>query len=77
MPEFLQLLPPAEALNRLLEHLPTEPRLEEVETSAALGRVTIFPVVAPHPLPEFARSTVDGYALRASDPMGKVTPAPQ
>lgn len=70
MPEFLQLLPPAEALNRLLEHIHSRLRPEEVETSAALGRVTASPVIAPHPLPEFARSTVDGYALRASDTHG-------
>jgi len=70
MPEFLQLLPPVEALARLLEHLPPKPRSEEVETSAALGRVTIFPMLAPHPLPDFPRSTVDGYALRAIDTHG-------
>jgi molybdopterin molybdotransferase len=28
------------------------------------------PVIAPHPLPGFARSTVDGYAVRAADTYG-------
>jgi molybdopterin molybdotransferase len=36
----------------------------------ALGRVPAEPVTAPHSLPGFARSTVDGYAVRASDTYG-------
>jgi molybdopterin molybdotransferase len=71
MPEFLQLLPPAEALAQLLRHLPEfTPAAEPVATSAALGRVTALPVIAPEPLPAFPRSTVDGYALRARDTFG-------
>lgn len=70
MTEFLTLLPPAEALKKLLDHLPVRPRAEEVETVKALGRVTAWPIVAPHPLPSFPRSTVDGYAVRAADTYG-------
>jgi molybdopterin molybdotransferase len=36
----------------------------------ALRRVPAGPVRAPHPLPGFARSTVDGYAVRAADTYG-------
>ena len=36
----------------------------------ALRRVPAEPVTAPHPLPGFARSTVDGYAVRAADTYG-------
>lgn len=36
----------------------------------ALRRVPSQPVTAPHPLPGFARSTVDGYAVRAADTYG-------
>ena len=36
----------------------------------ALRRVPVRPVTAPHPLPGFARSTVDGYAVRAADTYG-------
>src|SRR6516162_2611487 len=36
----------------------------------ALHRVPAAPVTAPHPLPGFARSTVDGYAVRAADTYG-------
>jgi len=70
MPEFLTLLPPEEALGRLLEHLEVVPTPEMVSTSQALERVTAAPVAAPHPLPEFPRSTVDGFALRAADTHG-------
>jgi molybdopterin molybdotransferase len=70
MPEFLHLLPPRDALNLLLETLPLEIQSEEAESSAALGRVTVSPVIAQHPLPSFPRSTVDGYAVRAADTHG-------
>ena len=43
---------------------------ESVPLRAALRRVTAEPVRAPHPLPGFARSTVDGYAVRAADTYG-------
>jgi molybdopterin molybdotransferase len=36
----------------------------------ALHRVPAAPVTAPRPLPGFARSTVDGYAVRAADTYG-------
>jgi molybdopterin molybdotransferase len=70
MPEFLELLPPDQALQKLLAH--PIPRLSEevVDTSQALGRVTAQPIFAPHPLPSFSRSSVDGYALRAADTFG-------
>jgi molybdopterin molybdotransferase len=70
MPEFLQLLPPYEALERLLTGLTLHVMMESQETASALGRVTAEEVVAPHPLPSFPRSTVDGYALRAQDTYG-------
>ena len=43
---------------------------ETVPLAAALRRVPASPVTAPHPLPGFARSTVDGYAVRAADTYG-------
>lgn len=71
MPEFLQLLPPDEARALLISHLgPADPAAEVVESSSALGRVTAAPVLAPHDLPEFRRSTVDGYAVRGRDTFG-------
>ncbi len=70
MPEFLELLPPPEALSRLLAHVPASAETEMVDTAQALGRVTASVVIAPHPLPAFPRATVDGYAVRASDTFG-------
>ncbi len=70
MPEFLELIPPDQALSRLMESLRLEPVAEPIETHLALGRVSAAPVVAPHPLPAFSRSTVDGYAVRAVDTHG-------
>src|SRR5512133_3394522 len=71
MPEFLTLLPPDEARALLLSSLPeTQPVSQTIKTASALGRVTAENVVAPHPLPAFPRSTVDGYAVRARDTYG-------
>src|SRR3990172_5003133 len=78
MPEFLRLVSPAEALARWLKALP-EGRRGEVETEdtpGSLGRVLAEDVIAPHPLPPFARSTVDGYAVRAEDTFGAGPSAP-
>jgi len=71
MPEFLKLLPPTEALELLLQTLPDlGPATEMIGTPQALGRVTASDVYAHQPLPSFARSTMDGYALRARDSYG-------
>ncbi len=71
MPEFLHLLSPDEARRRLFEHLPppTLP-VETLPTLEALGRTLARSVQAPHPLPAFARASVDGYAVRARDTFG-------
>jgi molybdopterin molybdotransferase len=44
--------------------------VETIPLAEALRRVPADPVTAPHPLPGFARSTVDGYAVRAADTYG-------
>jgi molybdopterin molybdotransferase len=43
---------------------------EEIPTENALGRILAEQILAPHPLPPFDRSTVDGYAVRAADTFG-------
>ncbi len=71
MPEFLTLLPPDQAREKLLAHLSTlksDPDL--VDVIHALDRVTAADIFAPHPLPDFPRTTVDGYAVRAQDTFG-------
>jgi len=44
--------------------------VETVSRQEALGRVPAAPVVSQAELPGFARSTVDGYAVRAADTYG-------
>jgi molybdopterin molybdotransferase len=71
MPEFLNLLPPQDARELLFSHLPVaQPASELLEVSIALGRILAEDITAPHPLPEFPRSTVDGYAVMARDSYG-------
>jgi len=71
MPEFLELLPPTEAVARLWAHLGAPDSLtEKLPTSLALGRVTAREIVSPEALPAFARSSVDGFAVRARDTFG-------
>lgn len=71
MPEFLTLLPPDEARDKLLSALSRAmPDSESLAVDSALGRVAAEDIVAPHPLPEFPRTTVDGYAVRAQDTFG-------
>src|SRR5512146_3016502 len=77
MPEFLRLLPPDEARALLLANLAyPAPPSEMVDSAAALGRVTAEDIAAPHPLPEFPRSTVDGYAVHSGDTFGATDALP-
>ncbi|MFU8772328.1 MAG: gephyrin-like molybdotransferase Glp [Anaerolineales bacterium] len=70
MPEFLNLLPPQEALNELLSNLVGKTTNEEIDTVESLGRVTAEGVISDISMPSFPRSTVDGYAVRALDTYG-------
>lgn len=70
MPEFIELLPPKDALQRLQDLIQSGTDVEEIETKNSLNRVTSNDIVAPHSLPSFSRSTVDGYAVRAADTFG-------
>jgi molybdopterin molybdotransferase len=71
MPEFLKLVPPREALTLLMQILPqSEISGEVVDLLHAVGRITIEEICAPHPLPTFSRSSMDGFAVRAVDTYG-------
>jgi len=85
MSEFLRLIPPDEARRQLLSQLSgpfesDQPGLkrnfELIDTLLSLDRVTVEDIVAPHSLPEFPRSSVDGYAVRASDTFGSTDSMP-
>ena len=68
---FLKLIDVGEAVARLIEALPDEPRgSEAVPADDATGRVCSRDVVAGEDLPGFDRSSMDGYAVRASDTFG-------
>ena len=72
MPEFFNVLPPAQALQVLLDRLThAPPRVcEEVPVEEALARITAEPLYATEHLPSFPRSAMDGYSLRAADTFG-------
>jgi molybdopterin molybdotransferase len=60
-----------EAVAVLLESLgDMDPAVEEVGLAEVLGRVLAGDVFAPEDLPGFERSSMDGYAVRASDTFG-------
>ena len=70
MPEFFNVLPPDEARALLLGHLTAVLPVEMIPTEQAVGRATAVAIKAPHALPQFRRSTMDGYAVRAADTFG-------
>jgi molybdopterin molybdotransferase len=70
MTEFFNVLPPDPARHLLFEHLTHKLGAETVGVENGLGRVTAATISAPHALPAFRRSTMDGYAVRAADTFG-------
>ncbi|NDJ55132.1 MAG: molybdopterin molybdotransferase MoeA [Chloroflexi bacterium] len=68
MPRFFDHLMDAdEALALFLKHATPLSDREIVATEQAIGRVAARDITSPQPLPEFPRSTVDGYAVRQRD----------
>jgi len=59
-----------EALRRLAVLPLKTPPAEEKEIEDACGRVLAENIVSPEDVPAFPRSTMDGYAVRASDTFG-------
>ena len=76
MPEFFNVLPPDEARALLFQHLTAVLPPETIPTQQAQGRVTAVAIAAPHALPQFRRSTMDGYAVRAADTFGATESLP-
>lgn len=70
MPELFQVVTAAQANERLAQHLVPIERIEQVGLLDALDRVTAADLYAPGDLPAFARSTMDGFAVRAADTYG-------
>jgi molybdopterin molybdotransferase len=59
-------------LNRVLEYASDFPRVatEEIQLSETTGRILAADIVSDIDLPGFARSTMDGYAVRAATTFG-------
>ena len=51
-------------------YVPPEPETEELPLTFALGRVLASDIVSETPLPEFPRSSMDGYAASSADTFG-------
>jgi molybdopterin molybdotransferase len=66
--EFFATRTVTDALREFAPRHRTAP--ETVDLASALHRVPVAAVLATSPLPGFARSTVDGYAVRAADTFG-------
>ena len=70
MSDLFTVLTRREAWSRLEPHLHPIDRVETVATAEALGRILAEDTSAPVDLPHFARSAMDGYAVRAEDTHG-------
>jgi molybdopterin molybdotransferase len=71
MAEFLILNSPEQALKKWFSALPVNPqKTEEIDSFLGLNRFTSAAICSKKPSPEFSRSTVDGYAVRAVDTFG-------
>ena len=70
MSEFFKVVAPDQAFQVLKKHMPATVGAEMVDTAGALGRVTAEEITSPEDLPAFARSTMDGYSVRAQDTFG-------
>ncbi|MCS6826720.1 MAG: molybdopterin molybdotransferase MoeA [Caldilinea sp.] len=68
--ELFTVHTPADAWARFAEQYRPQVRVERIATADALGRVLATQLTSPQNLPEFARSTVDGYAVAAVDTYG-------
>ena len=67
----------ATALGLLIENLRAgQPKEVNMNSEAALGMISAHDVISTEDLPSFARSTVDGYAVRAEDTFGATETMP-
>jgi molybdenum cofactor synthesis domain-containing protein len=76
MRPFGRLLPLPTAQRRAWNAIAPIREREEVPLGEALGRVAAVAVRAPRDVPEFARATWDGYAVRSRDTQGASPAAP-
>lgn len=70
MPELFDVHTPPDAWRKFAAAFQPTVRRERMAVIDALGRVLAADLTAPHDLPSFPRSTVDGYAVAAQDTYG-------
>lgn len=68
--EFFNVKPIQDTLNALFDHIIRRNQPETIATTDTQGRIVAKPPTSPVNLPEFVRSTMDGYAVRAEDTFG-------
>lgn len=76
MTELFTVRTPAAAWQDFLQHFHPTVRAERMATIDALDRVLAETLLSPQDLPDFARSTVDGYAVNAADTYGATPTLP-
>jgi molybdopterin molybdotransferase len=76
MTELFTVWPPAAAFAELASRVAAPGGVEQIETGEALDRTLAEAVLAGETLPSFPRSTMDGYAVRASDTFGASDASP-
>ena len=67
---MLEVKTPQEVLTLIQKEFKPLGFVEQIPLAAALGRVLAEPIAAQEFVPDFDRSTVDGYACRAADTFG-------
>ena len=70
MPEFLKLVTPENALEILFRAISPKVEVETAPTQFATGRILAEDIKSPQDLPDFRRSTVDGYAVQFQNTHG-------
>jgi molybdopterin molybdotransferase len=70
MPEFLKLVTPERALDILFRTVSPKIKVETVPTQSAVGKILAEDIQSSQDLPDFRRSTVDGYAVKSRDTHG-------
>ena len=70
MPELFDVHTTPDAWRKFAALFRPAVRVERIAVADALDRVLATALTAPHDLPAFARSTVDGYAVAAQDTYG-------
>ena len=76
MPELFTVQTPSEAWKLFRTHFHPLVKPEAISTSAATGRILAQTLTSAQDLPNFRRSTVDGYAVDAADTYGATTSLP-